>query len=106
MSARQMKKLIPIFSEGAIDADLVQEGQQNLTDYFQKKGFFHASVTSDLQRQPDHIVLVYKIDRGIKYKVDRISFVGTTGSTQGSFAPGPDQTLSSVDTWQHQPEIF
>ena len=28
MSARQMKKLIPIFSEGAIDPDLVQEGQR------------------------------------------------------------------------------
>jgi outer membrane protein insertion porin family len=76
MSARAMKKLIPIFSEGAIDADLVREGQQNLTDYFQKKGFFHANVTSDLQEQSDRIVLVYKIDRGIKYKVDRISFAG------------------------------
>lgn len=76
MSARAMKKLIPVFSEGAIDADLVREGQQNLTDYFQKKGFFHANVTSDLQEQSDRIVLVYKIERGIKYKVDRISFAG------------------------------
>lgn len=76
ISERDMRRLIPIFSEGTIDADLVQEGRQNLTDYFQKKGFFHVNVTPDLQQQPGRIVLVYKIDRGIKYKVDRISFQG------------------------------
>jgi outer membrane protein assembly factor BamA len=76
VSRREVKKLIPIFSEGAVDADLLQEGQQNLTDYFQKKGFFDAKVTTDLQEQPNRIVLLYKIDRGIRHKVDRISFHG------------------------------
>jgi outer membrane protein insertion porin family len=74
MSTREMKKLIPIYSEGAIDSDLVQEGQQNLTDYLQNKGFFDAKVTTDFQQQADETVLVYKIDRGRKHKVDRISF--------------------------------
>ena len=32
LAGRQMKKLIPIYSEGTIDRDLVEEGQQNLTD--------------------------------------------------------------------------
>src|SRR6266481_3524337 len=32
---RQMKKLIPIFSEGAVDPDLVEEGRRNLIDFFQ-----------------------------------------------------------------------
>jgi outer membrane protein insertion porin family len=76
MSGREMKKLIPIYSEGAIDADLVQEGQQNLSDYFQAKGFFDVKVTTDFQRQPDKIVLLYRIDRGKKHKVERISFRG------------------------------
>jgi len=31
---RQMKKLIPIFSEGAVDPDLVEEGRRNLIDFF------------------------------------------------------------------------
>ncbi|MFZ3191476.1 MAG: POTRA domain-containing protein [Candidatus Sulfotelmatobacter sp.] len=76
MSGREMKKLIPTYSEGAIDSDLVQEGQQNLTNYFQDKGYYDAKVTTDLQRQPDRILLLYKIDRGAKHKVDQVSFHG------------------------------
>ncbi len=76
ISARRMKRLIPIYSEGTIDPDLVQEGQQNLVDYFQKKGYFDAKVTTDLQQQPDRTVLTYQIDRGIKHKVDSITFDG------------------------------
>jgi outer membrane protein insertion porin family len=76
MSSRLVKKLIPIYSEGAVDRDLVEEGQQNLINYFQKKGFFDAQVKTDFQRQPDRISVVYEIDRGTKYKVDSVSFHG------------------------------
>ncbi|MGA8539551.1 MAG: POTRA domain-containing protein, partial [Terriglobales bacterium] len=76
MSGHEMKKLIPIYSEGTIDRDLVQEGEQNLADYFQKKGFFDVKVTTDFQRQPNQILLVYTIDRGKKHKVGHISFNG------------------------------
>jgi outer membrane protein insertion porin family len=82
MSGRQMKKLIPIYSEGAIDHDLVEEGQQNLTDYFQKKGYFKVQVTTTFQQQPDRILLVYKIDKGSKYKVERIEFQGNHAITE------------------------
>ncbi len=78
LAGRQMKKLIPIYSEGTVDRDLVEEGQRNLVDYFQKKGFNNVKVTTDFQRKPDQILIVYKIDRGKKHKVDRISFHGNT----------------------------
>jgi outer membrane protein insertion porin family len=76
VAGRQMKKLIPIYSEGAIDRDLVEEGRRNLEDYFQRKGFFDATVKTDFQRQAEQIVVLYEIDRGKKHKVDRISFNG------------------------------
>jgi outer membrane protein insertion porin family len=76
VSGREMKKLIPIYSEGTIDSDLVQEGEQNLKNYFQNKGYYDVKVTTDLQRQADRIVLSYNIDRGTRHKVDRISFHG------------------------------
>lgn len=72
----EMKKLIPIYSERSIDSELVQEGQQNLIDYFQKKGFFDVSVRIDMTNQSDRILLNYEIDRGRKYKVAHISFAG------------------------------
>lgn len=52
---RQMKKLIPIFSEGTVDPDLVEEGRRNLIDFFQSKGYFDAEVTTNLQNQASHI---------------------------------------------------
>jgi outer membrane protein insertion porin family len=76
LAGREMKKLIPIYSERTVDVDLVQEGQRNLTDYFQKKGYYDVKVTTDYQKQPDQILVVYKIDRGKKRKVERISFHG------------------------------
>lgn len=76
LSGWKMRKLIPIYSERSIDNDLVEEGQQNLIDYFQKKGYFDAAVKADLTRQPDQILLVYEINRGKKRKVDRVSFHG------------------------------
>jgi outer membrane protein assembly factor BamA len=76
LASRTMKKLIPIYPERAVDADLVEEGQRNLTDYFQKKGYYDVKVTTDYQKQPDQILVVYKIDRGRKRKVDHISFHG------------------------------
>ena len=76
LSGRQIKKLIPIYSEGTIDRDLVREGEQNLIDYFQKKGYFNAKVKTTFDRQPGKILLVYEIDKGTKHKVDRLVFQG------------------------------
>ena len=75
-SARKLKTLIPVFSEGTIDRDLVQEGQQNLTDYFQKKGYFDVSVKTNFQRVPDRITLDYEIEPGTKHRVRSIRFSG------------------------------
>ena len=99
LSGRQMKKLIPIFSEGSIDGELVAEGQRNLTDYFQKKGFYDVKVNADFQRNPDQILLVYKIDRGRKHKVDRILF-------HGNYAVSEKELLAQVAVkkshiWSH-----
>jgi outer membrane protein assembly factor BamA len=76
MSSRQMRKLIPIYSEAATDRELVDEGQQNLVDYFQKKGYYDAHVKTTFQQQGDQILLVYDIEKGKKRKVDRIVFRG------------------------------
>jgi outer membrane protein assembly factor BamA len=87
LSGREIRKLIPIYSEGAIDPDLVEEGRQNLLDHFQKAGYFDVAVTADMQRQPSQISLEYQIDRKKKHKVDRISFQGNSKLTEKELAP-------------------
>jgi outer membrane protein insertion porin family len=74
--AREARKLIPVYSEGSIDQELVDEGQQNLLDYYQKKGYFDVKVTTRFEQQPEYVSLTYQVDRGRKHKVDRIIFEG------------------------------
>ncbi len=98
-ASRLKKTLIPIYSEGTVDQDLVQEGQRNLTDYFQKKGYYDASVTTDFKQQPDQILVVYTINRGSKHKVDQVIFHGNRSLT-------PDELMAQVQVkrshiWTH-----
>src|ERR1700732_1078344 len=76
LRGRQMKKLIPIFSEGTVDPDLVEEGRRNLIDFFQSKGYFDAKVTTNLQSQSSNVDLVYNVDRGSRHKVETVGFHG------------------------------
>jgi outer membrane protein insertion porin family len=83
LSGRQAEKLLPIYSEGSIDPDLIDDGQQRLIDYFQKKGYFEVKVNTNLDRQPERIVLTYQIDKGQKLKVARIIFQGNQHIASG-----------------------
>lgn len=99
LANRQKKKLIPIYSEGSVDQDLVDEGQRNLIDFFQKKGFYDAKVSTEFTKHPDQILITYKIDRGRRHKVDRISF-------QGNYAMSTKDLMSQVTVkkahiWTH-----
>ena len=99
LSGREMKKLIPIYTERSIDNDLVQEGQQNLVDYFQKKGYFHVAVKINLTQQPDRVTLVYDIERGKKQKVDRIFFHGNHDISDGDLLS--HVVVKKAHIWNH-----
>jgi outer membrane protein insertion porin family len=99
VSSREMKKLIPIYSERAIDQDLVDEGQQNFVDYFQKKGYFDAKITTNFQRQPEQILLVYEIDRGKKHKVGSITFRGNRQISESDLLA--QVTVKKSHIWTH-----
>lgn len=71
---RTLRKLVPIFQEGTVDQDLVNEGLRNLTNYFQSKSYFKASVQVDTQSAPDRIVVTYRVDKGKRHRVDHILF--------------------------------
>src|SRR5215471_10972370 len=70
------KKLIPMYQENTVDADLVHEGEGNLASYFQSKGFFDAKVTSHIEHQPSSTTVLYKVERGKRGKVNALEFKG------------------------------
>ncbi len=83
LRGRQMKKLIPIFSEGTVDPDLVEEGRRNLIDFFQSKGYFDVKVTTNFQNQNSNVDLVYDVKRGSRHKVETVAFRGNQHIDKG-----------------------
>jgi outer membrane protein assembly factor BamA len=76
LRGRQMKKLIPIFSEGAVDSDLLEEGRRNLTDFFQSKGYFDVKVTTNFRNEGSNLELVYNVERGSRHRIEAVDFRG------------------------------
>lgn len=75
-SRRLKKKLISVYDEGSIDPDIIEESRRNLSDYFQRKGYFDVKVKTNSQQQNGKTILTFQIDKGIKYSVDEIAFSG------------------------------
>jgi outer membrane protein assembly factor BamA len=76
LSNREMRKLIPLYSEGSVDRDLVDEGEENLVNYFQKKGYFDVKVTTSFHSEAGKVTVAYNIVKGRKHKVEQIVFTG------------------------------
>ena len=72
-----VKRLIPIFEEGSVDEDLLNEGNRRLRDYFQRKGYFDVKVDHQrLTPQPDEVEIVYTVTLGQRRRVERVTVSG------------------------------
>jgi outer membrane protein assembly complex protein YaeT len=79
LSKGTMRRNVPVYEEGALDDDLLNEGRRNLLAYLQSRGYFDASV--DLKRETDsrqnQLRVTYQIDPGGKHKVVKVEITGT-----------------------------
>jgi outer membrane protein assembly factor BamA len=85
-SAGELKKLIPIYQEGAVDADLLEEGKRNLRERLERQGYFDAEVsytTDTHEMKPEHgiargteEVITYTVERGERHKLVGIEITG------------------------------
>jgi len=78
LSRGTVKRNVPVYEEGALDDDLLNEGRRNLLSYMESRGFFDASV--DLKRESDPrqnlLRVVYHIDPGERHKVVKVEITG------------------------------
>jgi outer membrane protein assembly complex protein YaeT len=72
-------ELVPMFQEHSIDPDLITEGDHNIEQYLEARGYFEAEVshsTTDGKDASERIV-TYIVDRGSRHK---LVYLGITGN--------------------------
>ena len=83
-SLGELKKLVPIYQEGAVDSDLLEEGKRNIRERLEREGYFdsnveYSSAMRDVQaknRSGQEQVITYKIERGDRHKLISIEITG------------------------------
>ncbi|MGH9573887.1 MAG: POTRA domain-containing protein [Candidatus Acidiferrales bacterium] len=76
LSDKKLHQLVPFYQEGAVDLELVDEGEDNINGYFQSKGYFDSKTDSSMTRQDDGVSVVYTVDRGKKHRLKEVDFSG------------------------------
>ncbi len=78
VSQRQLRKLVPIYEEGAVDDDLLNEGRRNLQNHLQALGFFAATVSVAQRGVQDgkNLRVIYAINPGERHKLAAIRIAG------------------------------
>jgi outer membrane protein insertion porin family len=77
VSTSRLKLLVPIYEEGTIDNDLLNEGTFNIKDYLFQQGYFDATVAVVVHGEDtpsEHVV--YAVVKGPKHKVDSVVITG------------------------------
>jgi len=82
ISQGTMRSLLPIFEEGAVDEDLLQEGRRNLRDYTERQGYFDAEVDYTTSEDPAEgqkdstEVISYRVELGSHHRLVGVAFSG------------------------------
>lgn len=81
-----LRKLVPIYSEGAVDEDLLQEGRRSLRDWFERAGYFDSQVNYTVSEAPAEksgstahraaSVVTYQVNRGDHHRLVNVEFSG------------------------------
>lgn len=77
IGAGKLRQLVPVYEEGAVDQDLLNEGERNLRAYYQDRGFFDVKVSHrPVVRDAQHVTAVYTVDLGRPHVVDSVRVTG------------------------------
>ncbi len=84
----RVKRIVPIYQEGSVDEDLLNEGNRRLRNYYQSLGYFDARVDHRLQAAGDsEVTILYTVQLGLRRRVEQVSIAGnhyfSTATLQG-----------------------
>lgn len=82
----ELKRLVPVYQEGAVDTDLLEEGKRNLRERLERDGYFDAQVNyttetkevagKERKSKGTEEVITYHIERGERHKLVGIEITG------------------------------
>jgi len=81
------KSLLPEYQGVGVNQEIVQEGQQTLTSYYQKKGYFEVNVTSDMSKSDNSRTVVYHVTKGKKHNLTAVRLAGESQLTAAVLEP-------------------
>jgi outer membrane protein assembly factor BamA len=81
------KSILPVYQGIGVDSEAVLEGQQALLSYFQAKGYFDVKVDSQLEQDPTHDTVIYRIVKERKHKVTSIAVSGNAQLADSRLMP-------------------
>jgi outer membrane protein insertion porin family len=78
LSQHTLKRLVPIYEEGAVDDDLLNEGRRNIQNHLETLGYFDASVSVSQHREAGskNLQVVYAVKPGARHKLAAIRISG------------------------------
>jgi outer membrane protein insertion porin family len=77
VSKSRLHLLVPVFEEGTVDNDLLNEGTHNIKDFLQQEGYFDAAVQVKVTGAgTPNVNVLYSVDKGIKHKVASVEIKG------------------------------
>ncbi len=77
ISDERIKRLIPVYEEGAVDEDLLNEGNRRLRDYYQRLGYFDVKVTHEQQSAGnEQVSILYHVELGPRRRVEQVKITG------------------------------
>ncbi len=73
----RLKRAVPIYEEGTVDEDLLNEGNRRLRDYFQRQGYFDVKVAHQrLTPNTDEVDIVFTVELGQRRRVEKVEVAG------------------------------
>jgi outer membrane protein insertion porin family len=85
-SKGELKRLIPVYQEGAVDTDLLEEGKRNVRERLERDGYFDAQVnytteTKEVEGKEQKTkgteeVITYHVERGDRHRLVGIEISG------------------------------
>src|SRR5262249_52270692 len=112
ISQHDLKKLVPVYQEGSVDADLLEEGKRNLRERLERAGYFDAKVDYAVaarelaaSKRGGNLMkefIPYPVERGTPHELSRIEIQGNH-----SFSPDllKNRLAITTTTWFTRPHF-